>query len=59
MNLIIIKASKRNILRADCPEVKPVETEALAASGSETIVYEAGNTRKQVTGDKGTHYSFL
>ena len=49
-----------NILRAGCPEVKPVETRALAAgNGGETVACEAGNTHKQVTGDKGAHYSFL
>jgi len=43
-----------------CPDVKPAEMKALAAgNSSETGVCEAGNTHKQVTGDEGTHYSFL
>jgi len=50
----------RNILRAGCPDVKPVETRALAAGNcSETVVFEAGNALKTPTGDKGTHCSFL
>ena len=37
----------QNILRAGCPDVKPVETKALAiGNGSETVVYEAGNVLK-------------
>lgn len=49
-----------NILRVGCSEVKPVEMKAPAAgNSSETGVCEAGNTHKQVTGDKGTHYNFL
>ena len=49
-----------NILGQGLPDVKPVEIKALAVrNSSETIVCEAGSTQKQVTGDKGTHYSFL
>jgi len=50
----------QNILRQGLPDYKPVEMKALAAgNGGETVVREAGNAQKQVTGDKGTHYSFL
>jgi len=43
----------RNILRAGCPNVKPVETKALAiGNGSETVVCEAGNILKTTTGLK-------
>jgi putative transposase len=49
-----------NILRAGCPDVKPVETKALVVSnGNETVVRETGNTHKQVTDDKGIHCNFL
>lgn len=41
----------RNILRAGCPNVKPVETKALATgNGSETVVREAGNVLKTNNG---------
>jgi len=43
----------RNILRAGCPDAKPVETKALTLGNkSETVVYEAGNVLKTTTGLK-------
>jgi len=49
-----------NILGQGLPDVKPVEMKALAVGNdSETDVCEAGNTRKQVTDEKGIHYNFL
>ena len=50
----------RNILGQGLPNVKPVETKALAlVTKSETVVREAGNVLKTTTGDKGAHCSFL
>ena len=50
----------RNILRVGCPDVKPVETKALALPRkSETIVNEAGNVRKTIKGFERTPCSFL
>jgi len=49
-----------HILGQGLPNVKPVETKALAlVTKSETVVREAGNVLKTTTGDKGAHCSFL